>query len=566
MERFERTPTAAVPNRLRHPGYDSGDRTARLERTPTRDVDPIETQADQTPWNEDETVARERSSNVLINRKSPIIGVETEGPRRIRVGKPAKYKVSIQNTGDLAATDVKVNVKIPSWNDISNAKATAGTTETALANDRGVGLSWKISNLQARSLEELILWIVPRESRPFDLEVEWSHSPVASQTLVEVQEAKLEMNVIGPAEVVYGQREMYKLSLSNRGTADAENIIVQLLPTDPGETEIASHPIGLVVAGETKVIDLELVARKPGTLLIKAEATGNGAIHATAEAEVLVRRAELKIDMTGPKFKYAGTDATYHITVSNPGNATARNVHVSTMLPPGTTIVSTSAGGRTDGRPGKIEWSLGTLHPNDEATFETRCTLGSAGRNRPQAVCVADDDLRDSVAIETLVEAVADLVLEVDDPPGPVPTGEDVTYHIRVRNRGSSAAESVELVAFFTNGIEPVLVEGQGHTIQPGQVILQTISSLAAGQEGVFKIVAQASQPGVHIIRVQLRCESLGISMVEEETTRCYSRGEIVGRSSRSDSHESEPYKDDAPRSLQGSDVDDATPLESDEP
>ena len=132
------------------------------------------------------------------------------------------------------------------------------------------------------------------------------------------------------------------------------------------------------------------------------------------------------------------------------------------------------------------------------------------------------------------------------------------TYEIRVRNRGSSSAQDVELVAFFTKGIEPVSVDGEDHKIKPGQVVFRTISSLAAGQEIVFTVVARAEKPGVHVIRVQLHCEHLGVSMVEEETTRCYGGSEI-GDDATEDADLDNATSEEAPRSLDDSDVEDAS-------
>ena len=38
----------------------------------------------------------------LITRKSPNISIETTGPRRITIGKEAKYTVTCSNAGDVA--------------------------------------------------------------------------------------------------------------------------------------------------------------------------------------------------------------------------------------------------------------------------------------------------------------------------------------------------------------------------------------------------------------------------------------------------------------------------------
>ena len=60
----------------------------------------------------------------------------------------------------------------------------------------------------------------------------------------------------------------------------------------------------------------------------------------------------------------------------------------------------------------------------------------------------------------TKVESLADLKLVVNDPQGPIQVGEETTYEICISNRGTKAATEVQVLAQFSEGIEPVNVEG----------------------------------------------------------------------------------------------------------
>ena len=66
--------------------------------------------------------------------------------------------------------------------------------------------------------------------------------------------------------------------------------------------------------------------------------------------------------------------------------------------------------------------------------------------------------------------ALADLKLQVSDPSGPVAVGEQAVYEIRVQNRGASTANEVNVVALFSEGIEPDQVEGAMYTVADGRV------------------------------------------------------------------------------------------------
>ena len=141
------------------------------------------------------------SGNVLINRQSPQLSVETVGPRTILIGKEAAYKVVLKNSGDAAAQDVVVNVKIPEWTDLAGTQATYGTTR--MPTTEGETFQWRLPKLDAHGKEALTLRLVPRKGRAFDLAVQFTFTPVAAQTLVDVQDPKLAMNIAGPDEVSY---------------------------------------------------------------------------------------------------------------------------------------------------------------------------------------------------------------------------------------------------------------------------------------------------------------------------------------------------------------------------
>ena len=93
----------------------------------------------------------------------------------------------------------------------------------------------------------------------------------------------------------------------------------------------------------------------------------------------------------------------------------------------------------------------------------------------------AEGDLVATAEATTLVETIPDLVLDVKDPPGPVPVGADATYRVEIRNRGTETATGVEVVAYFSRGIEPSSAEGGRYEIGPGQVLFDKIPRSGRG-------------------------------------------------------------------------------------
>ena len=120
---------------------------------------------------------------------------------------------------------------------------------------------------------------------------------------------------------------------------------------------------------------------------------------------------------------------------------------------------------------------------------------------------------------------MADLHLDVKDPEGPVPVGADATYELHVFNRGTKAAVNVEVLAYFSSGVEPVSADGQTHRISPGQVVFDPIRAIPPATEVVLTVKAKAQVVGNHVFRAELHCKTIGTRLVREEETHFYQDG-----------------------------------------
>ncbi len=83
-------------------------------------------------------------------------------------------------------------------------------------------------------------------------------------------------------------------------------------------------------------------------------------------------------------------------------------------------------------------------------------------------------------------------------------------YEVHIRNRGTKAAENVDVAGFFSNGIEPINAQGAPNQIAPGQIVFRPIATIAAGSEAVLRIKARADQAGNHVFRTEVSCPSVG--------------------------------------------------------
>ncbi len=463
--------------------------------------------------------------HLLMVRKSPVLSVETLGPRKITVGKEAVYQLHLVNSGEVSAEGVVVHVQLPAWADLAGAESSVGSAQYDQASESARPLSWRVGTLSAGGRERLTLRLVPRESRPFDLAVRWDYQPAAAQAQIEVQEAKLSMQMDGPREVFYGRKELFALRLMNSGTGDAENVLITLMPIGSSDNPPATHRMGTLKAGEERAIEIELTARQTGELAIHVKTQADHGVRAELSEKVLVRRASLQVDVQGPQVQFVNAAALYRVRVANPGNAPARHVRMQLSLPAGAKFLSGIDGARLDAGDSRVVWVIEALPAGTERVFDMRCLLSAPGQNRFELATTAEDELTAAATATTRVEAIADLRLEVKDPQGPIPVGEEAVYELKVRNRGSKTAENVEVLAFFSNGIEPVAVEGGPHRIQPGQVVFQPIAAVAPGAEVLLRVRARADAAGAHVFRAEVHCRELASRLVSEETTHFYQDG-----------------------------------------
>ena len=119
--------------------------------------------------------------------------------------------------------------------------------------------------------------------------------------------------------------------------------------------------VGTLKPGETRQIDLKLTAAQAGRMTNVLLARGEGNLKAEEKAEFDVVAPALAVAMTGPSRRYLERQATYTVSVSNPGTAPARDVQLTTQLPKGLKFVKANNSGQFDPNTNTVTWSLDEL-------------------------------------------------------------------------------------------------------------------------------------------------------------------------------------------------------------
>ena len=476
---------------------------------------PISTSENLTSTLRQVSNSSEMVSGASVSLATPGIVVQTYGPEAIGINKLSAYKITVTNNSNMQAGKMIIGIQIPESVDVQNINTTVGSHDVTDGVEKP-RLLWTVDGIPARTTHTMGISAIPRSADPFDMQVRWSFAPQIGSTHIRVTQPQLEMKISGPTELMFGEKAIYDVTISNPGTGTAEQVTVALPEALGGEREV----IGDIVAGGEKRFNVELSARTAGDLSLTTTAFADGNIKTTANHDIIVRRANLSMQIAGPPMKYAGSIGQYNVTVQNNGDATATNVVGIIALPNGVKYVSgvNNAQSSDSG----LKWNIGTLTAGDKREFKINCQLDAAGDLMLQAGVRGAGDLAATAQCQTTVDTIADLVLSVEDPKGPLPTGDSIQYKIRVKNRGTRTANGVNLVMQFSEGIEPVKADGFRNKIATGQVIFEPITRIDPGQEITLSITAQATQSGTHIFRAQLTCPDSDSREISEGTTRFF--------------------------------------------
>jgi uncharacterized repeat protein (TIGR01451 family) len=222
---------------------------------------------------------------------------------------------------------------------------------------------------------------------------------------------------------------------------------------------------------------------------------------------------DMAVTATGPSSVTAGTNATYTITITNNGPASAQGVVLSDTLPAGSVFVSMTQTGGTDGftltQSGgtATETATGSITSGSSDTFSlvvsAPSSLGNGATfNDTATVSAGNPDPNTSNNSQTVTGSVvnnnpnADIAVSVSGP-ATANEGNSVTYNITVTNAGPAGATGVTL----TDTLPSILnyqsaTTSQGSFSQSGGVVTFTIGSIASGGTVNASVTAQAIEDG----------------------------------------------------------------------
>ena len=340
-----------------------GKKSVSITVTATRTgrfVNPAQVRADQG------LNARDDAVTVVTQ---PKLAVKKTAPATVLICEPIPYTVTVTNTGDAPASNVKLRDELPAgllWKGNKVVTADIGT----LAPGQSKQVSYAANASKGGTFVNKAVATGDGGLKAED----------TARTVV--QEPKLLVDKTAPAKRFVDRSIVYEITVTNTGNGVAGNTV--LVDPVPAGTRFVSATGGGKLSGG-KVIwnlgDLAPKASKKMSLTLKATARGIVRNTATATAKCTQASKTVQTEIAGiPAILLecvdledpieVGTNVTYVITVTNQGSADGTNIVIKCTLPAQQAFVS-AAGPTKEAVKGKVITfaPLKRLAPKAKATY-----------------------------------------------------------------------------------------------------------------------------------------------------------------------------------------------------
>lgn len=326
---------------------------------------------------------------------------------------------------------------------------------------------------------------------------------------------------IGPKEACPGDPVKYSITVTNRGSCAAEEVV--LTDNIPPELEHESclrtliYKLGTLEPCQSKTVNICLTAVKRGTACNTAVVTACNADSVQCQACTCICCCAVDITKVGPKEQTIGRNADYQITVTNTGDKTLTDVVVVDSAPSSTSIVA-AKGATINGN--QAVWKLRELKPGDKVSFAITlytCTPGCFTNKVGVDNC---QGCRDCAEFTTRWRGRPALDYCIEQGGNPICVDERTSYTVKVTNQGQEADSNVVAVFRFPNEVLPLGTSGDAQGTVSGQTVtFAPIPNLRPHQTVTYRVDAQAKASGDARIVVEVSSDSIKTPISQQEST-----------------------------------------------
>lgn len=255
-------------------------------------------------------------------------------------------------------------------------------------------------------------------------------SPTAAEILIEKET---------PTEVKPGEEYTYRITISNRATYSADELIltevlpagfefVRAVPSAQKDGDELAWTIGRLTPGQRRVLTVTGRSNTPGTLRHSGSAQLDFAL-SPARTEVAVIEPSLELLASGPRNVLITDPIPVTVTFRNAGTDQLRDARLVHTLPAGLLT--------SEGR-SKLELYAGDLGPGDSRVFDFHLRADDLGSYETTFTAVARDGYAANADFATAVQK-PQLELTAEAPDRRF-VGDIIPYTLTIRNTGDGIA------------------------------------------------------------------------------------------------------------------------------
>ena len=455
----------------------------------------------------------------LEGPQTPSVTVEKSGPAETQVGKTASFQTKIRNTGQIPAHSVEVRDEVPKGTRL------VSTSPRASQGVRGE-LVWQLGTVKPGDEIVVEMQVMPLEEGEIGSVATVHFSAEASVRTIATK-PELLVKTTGPSQATIGEEIGLSIVISNPGSGAASGVVLEAkIPPSlrhPAGADL-EYEVGVLKPKESRQLELKLTAVEPGAVNLPLIARGEANLKTDGRFEMEVVAPRLEVAMEGPKRRFLEREATYILSVSNPGTAPARQVQLVCQLPPGLQFVNANNAGQYEAATRTVHWLLEELPVRETGKVELTTMPTEAGEQKLLVRSMAEKGVSAEREQPVLIEGVAAIRFDLTSTANPIVRGGETTYEVRVINQGSKAATNVRVSLLLPPEMRALAAEGPTkQQIETNRVVFEGLSRLAPKAETTYRVRVQGLQPGDLRIRAQLLTDEIQTPVTKEESTRVYS-------------------------------------------
>ena len=291
-----------------------------------------------------------------------------------------------------------------------------------------------------------------------------------------------------PAQEIVGQEVLSEIEARTMACA-ANVVIIDWVPD--GLTYVRSEPSaevnGKQLVWRVPRVDAGVIMTMKVWLRAEREGTFENCVSVMADpmacSKVVIGKASLAVEKTGPADAVLGSDVAYSITVRNTGSAVAKNVVVTDTVPSGMRHVSGQS---------TLTFNVGDLAPGASKTIPVTLKANERGNFCNKATAVASNAKEVSKEACTQVRKHL-LKITKSTEQKELTIGQTATYTIAVANQGDTAQTGVIVTDTAAPGT--TIVEAVGGTVS-GSMATWNVGTIDAGANKTLTVKIKTVQAG----------------------------------------------------------------------